>query len=194
MCGRFAVNRTLVERWVSTNLVKDFHCIENQDLCPSQTVNSIIHANNSMSQLDLLWGIKPSWSKKLLINAQVETVAEKPTFKQAFNSKRCVIPFSSWYEWQTCKGKKSKYQFSANATDLHEPLFMAGIYYQAKVANQFPLLVTLTTMPTVQCAKYHSRMPLLLSKDKLEQYLRAPIEILPSINTNIEQKYLISKV
>ena len=57
------------------------------------------------------WGLIPSWAKEAavgnkLANARGETVAEKPSFKHAFNSRRCIIPVSGFYEWKTEKGVK----------------------------------------------------------------------------------------
>ncbi|XQW84458.1 SOS response-associated peptidase family protein [Thalassotalea piscium] len=51
-------------------------------------------------------GNKPSWSKNLLINAQSETVTQKPAFSNAIKANRCIIPCFGWYEWRTKNGKK----------------------------------------------------------------------------------------
>ncbi|OUS25910.1 hypothetical protein A9Q98_11495 [Thalassotalea sp. 42_200_T64] len=116
----------------------------------------------------MVTGIEPAWANKLIINAQAETVREKATFKQAFAKQRCIIPCSSWFEWQQqSETNKQKFQFSAIDD---EPLFMAGIYYQAKQQSQ-SLVVTLTTTPTAQCEAYHRRMPLLLQAKNIEYWL-----------------------
>ena len=189
MCGRFSVNKQQIETWVTSNLLSPFTCIENKDLCPSQTVSTIIQTEDNLCQQDALWGIKPAWANKLLINGQAESITEKPTFKQAFKHRRCVIPFSSWFEWKTDEqGKKQKYQF---VDDQQTPLLMAGIYYQAKDSDT-PLLVTLTTKPTEQCGQYHSRMPLLVPKNSINEWFSKDIDLVTPLLTTIEQPFQIT--
>lgn len=191
MCGRFSVNKQQIETWVTSNLLSPFACVDNQDLCPSQTVSTIISTEGKLAQQDTLWGIKPSWANKLLINAQAESIAEKPTFKQAFKKQRCLIPFSTWYEWKTdAQGKKHKFQFTADAAT---PLLMAGIYYQAKGGDK-PLLVTLTTKPTEQCAQYHSRMPLLIADNSINEWFSADIQLVAPLLTTNSNNFLINKL
>jgi putative SOS response-associated peptidase YedK len=171
MCGRINVYGEPLSKAVSSALNIDFQTITNNDLCPTQTASTVTF-NNGMHQLDTTWGIKPSWSKKLLINAQSETVAVKQTFKRAFANNRCVVPCSGWYEWSSVAGEsKQKYLF--DNTD-GSPLYMAGIYYPQAEAP--PELVTLTTKPTKQCAQYHHRMPMLIPEDAVEDWLRLPVE------------------
>jgi putative SOS response-associated peptidase YedK len=152
MCGRINVYGEPLSNAVSSALNIDFNAPTNHDLYPTQTVSTVAF-KNGMHQLDTTWGIKPQWSKKLLINAQSETAAVKQTFKRAFAENRCVVPCSGWYEWSTAAGEgKQKYLFD----NLEgSPLYMAGIYYPQAEAS--PELVTLTTKPTELCAKYHHR-------------------------------------
>jgi len=124
-----------------------------------------------MQQLNTTWGIKPTWSKKLLINAQSESVATKPTFKHAFANNRCVVPCSGWYEWSSMAGTaKHKYLFG---NENGAPLYMAGIYYPRLEAP--PELVTLTAEATEICAQYHRRMPFLISENAVEDWLSSPV-------------------
>ena len=171
MCGRINVYGEPLSKAVSSVLQIDFQASTNNDLRPTQTVSTVAF-NNGLQQLDTTWGIKPSWSKKLLINAQSETVAVKPTFKRAFAKHRCVVPCSGWYEWSSVAGKgKQKYLFD---TVDGSPLYMTGIYYPILEAP--PELVTLTTKPTEQFAQYHHRMPLMIPEKRVEDWLRLPVE------------------
>ncbi len=110
MCGRFSVDKGLTPI-VSELFNTPFNVDSNSNLSPSQSVATIIKSNSNFSQVNALWGIKPNWSKKLIINAQSETVSSKPTFKQAFQHQRCLVPCNGWYEWRTEEGKKVKYLF-----------------------------------------------------------------------------------
>ncbi|NLQ22346.1 SOS response-associated peptidase [Shewanella sp. S-1] len=69
----------------------------NLDLRPTERVSVITTDERRLYQQDCSWGIKPNWSKSLLINAQAETVREKKTFANAFAHHRCVVPCSGWY-------------------------------------------------------------------------------------------------
>lgn len=159
MCGRFSINKTITPI-VSELFNTSFSAETNNNLSPSQSVSTIVKGSSSYSQVNALWGIKPNWSKKLIINAQSETVASKPTFKQAFQHQRCLVPCNGWFEWRTEEGKKIKYFFE-HANKM--PLYMAGILFQSEQTE----LVTLTTKPNKKCSEYHKRMPVLIfAKDK----------------------------
>jgi putative SOS response-associated peptidase YedK len=172
MCGRFSVDKALTP--IVSELFNTHYSVEtNANLSPSQSVATIVNSGSSYSQVNALWGIKPNWSKKLIINAQAETVATKPTFKQAFQSQRCLVPCNGWFEWRTEEGKKVKYLFE-HANKM--PLYMAGILFQ----HEHTELVTLTTMPNDKCGQYHKRMPaLILAKDKDYWFNGLPQELEP---------------
>jgi len=154
----------------------NFKASTNNNLCPTQTISTIAF-KDGLQQIETTWGIKPQWSKKLLINAQSETVAVKPTFKRAFLDNRCVVPCSGWYEWSSVANEgKQKYLFEK---EDGSPLYMAGICYP--ILESHPELVTLTTKPTELCSLYHHRMPLLIHESAIEDWLRLPIDKLGAL-------------
>ena len=108
-------------------------------------------------------------SKKLIINAQAETVATKPTFKQSFQRQRCLVPCNGWFEWRKEEGKKVKYYF--DHVDK-QPLYMAGILFKHEVTE----LITLTTAPNETCGHYHKRMPALILPENTEYWSNSPAE------------------
>ncbi len=165
MCGRFSVNRA-ISPIVSELFNTPYNVETNNNLSPSQSVSTLVKGSANYFQVNALWGIKPVWSKKLIINAQSETVATKPTFKQAFQNQRCLIPCNGWFEWRTEEGKKVKYLFEH--TD-QVPLFMAGILFQ----HEFTELVTLTTKPNFKCGQYHKRMPVLIANEDKDYWFQS---------------------
>ena len=176
MCGRLNITDDPLTKMVSEALGIKFQTDTNHDLCPTQRVSTVA-CNGALHQLETTWGIKPQWSKKLLVNAQAETVATKPTFKKAFTEHRCVVPCSGWYEWSSFSGDgKKKYLFES---DEDRPVYMAGIYYP--ILGQMPELVTLTTKPNEVCARYHHRMPLLIPEKAVEDYLRLPADMIAAL-------------
>lgn len=182
MCGRFSVDKGLTP--IVSELFNTHYRVEtNTNLSPSQSVATIVNSGSSYQQTNALWGIKPQWSKKLIINAQAETVATKPTFKQAFQSQRCLVPCNGWFEWRTEDGKKVKYLFE-HANKM--PLYMAGILFQ----HEYTELVTLTTQPNDKCGRYHKRMPaLILARDK-EQWFNASSQALEVLMQPIEDRVI----
>lgn len=195
MCGRFNVVDDPLTKLVSQWLSLDFKVESNSNVCPSQTIATVI--NNGVENLQVVatWGIQPNWAKRLIINAQSETVSVKPTFRNAFRLSRCVVPFTGWYEWKALRdGSKQKFQFSAE-----QPLLMAGILFENEqhdsdlkrgTADLFakavkPLsrhqLVTLTTEADNQCSDIHSRMPLLIDKSFANNWLSASADSLGNL-------------
>jgi len=188
MCGRLSIYGEPLSKAVSSALQINFQAPTNNDLCPTQTVSTLAF-KNGIHQLDTTWGIKPQWSKKLLINAQSETVSMKPTFKHAFADHRCVVPCSGWFEWSNMDGEgKQKFLFEK---EDGSPLYMAGIFYP--VFEAAPQLVTLTTKPTEFCSKYHHRMPLLIPESAVEDWLRLPVDELFGLMIDAREPLRVSR-
>ncbi len=176
MCGRLNIVDDPLAQLVSDFLGIDFKTTTNTNLCPSETLATIIRPTNGFEQINANWGIQPNWSKQLLINAQAETAHEKPSFKDAIVHSRCLVPVSGWYEWKTEGKKKIKYGFSHKR---NEPFYMGGILYDI----QAPKLVTLTRSPTPQCADIHNRMPVLIDQDKISYWFNASPNQLSTLYT-----------
>ncbi|MES2661967.1 MAG: SOS response-associated peptidase [Pseudomonadota bacterium] len=172
MCGRISVQEKSIQCDVSKVFDASFLINTNIDLRPTQMLGVIIKKNKRFQQQNVFWGIKPKWADRILINAQAETVAQKPTFKKAFEAHRCVVPCSGWYEWQDQgSGKKQRYYFSHLKG---ETLYMAGIYYLKK--NELPELITLTTTPNKKFAAIHNRMPALILTECLVDWFSGNAE------------------
>ena len=106
------------------------------DIAPNNVAPVMIASGNRVVGEFQKWGI-PNFQGKLVINARAETVTEKPMFRRSIAAQRCVVPASSYYEWDA--GKR-KYCF----TLPDQPLFLAGIY---DVVNGMNCFVILTTAP-----------------------------------------------
>ena len=171
MCGRIDIQPNNISEAVKAGFGVDWNTKENRDLRPTQLVDALLSTPTGFVQTGLQWGIRPYWSKQLLINAQAETVAIKQTFRDSFESRRCVIPCSGWYEWKIFKESGQKQKFRFHAPD-ESPLFMACIWFvESATPSQ---LVTLTTHPTPQCEQIHHRMPLLLQSAQVPHWLTDP--------------------
>lgn len=167
MCGRLNVIDDPLCKIVSEKIGIHFKTTTNTDLRPTQTVATVGLKSDELRQLKLSWGIKPDWANNLIINAKAETVSVKPMFANAFAHNRVIVPCSGWYEWREEQGKKVKYLFSLENSQV---MYMAGI----ALANTTKL-VTLTTRPTKQCEEYHHRMPLLIDASSVLTWFSAKI-------------------
>lgn len=184
MCGRLNVIDNPLCRIVCDQLGINFKTSTNTDLRPTQAVSAVGMQNHELGQLDLSWGIKPEWAKRVIINAQAETVTAKPTFAKDFEFNRVVVPCTGWYEWREEQGKKVKYLFSK---ENNEPAFMAGIALEGRSK-----LVTLTTKPNEQCAEYHHRMPLLIPTEGIVTWLSGQqLEVLELMKSVYQQSLLV---
>jgi len=122
------------------------------------------------------WGLVPHWSADgknsgKLINARAEGIEEKPSFRDAIHSRRCLIPADSFYEWRKEPGgKKAPYRILLAGGGL---MFMAGIWDEWRqgdmVKHTFSII---TTSPNQEMETLHNRMPLIFSDAaKQEQWL-----------------------
>ncbi|WP_394204365.1 SOS response-associated peptidase [Shewanella waksmanii] len=170
MCGRLNIIADPLVHIVSDALGVNFNTQTSLDLRPSESIAAIAAKADQLVQVNCHWGIQPSWSKKLIINAKVETAATKKTFSHAYQYERLVIPCSGWFEWSTLNNSsgKNKYLFTHKQ---HKPLFMAGL--QLYDEKQQAKVVTLTTSPSELCGQYHHRMPLLIPSFHCRDWLAA---------------------
>ena len=128
MCGRYTITREemkLVTRFAEKFVRLCF--VPRYNIAPTQKSPVVIVENGRIEQREMKWGFQPSWAKNPIINAQSETLNEKPTFKTAFQSRRCLVPADSFYEWKTIGQVKQPIRIMpANG----EPFFMAGLWYR----------------------------------------------------------------
>ena len=180
MCGRYASSKGADE------LIEYFEASREElmpDLEPSWNVAPTAQIYAILDPAKVLttarWGLVPSWAKSLdfaakTINARVETVAEKPSFRAAFKSRRALIPADGYYEWYSASGPVSRKQpFYICARD-RSPLAMAGLYeWWSADDGTFSILTAtvLTREATHQIAEIHDRMPLMLPREAWDGWL-----------------------
>jgi putative SOS response-associated peptidase YedK len=90
------------------------------NICPTTTIDVVLEHDGKRLFEQMRWGLIPGWWSKSpkemrlsTFNARAETVASKPMFRSAFKRKRCIIPASGYYEWQTTPKGKQPYYFTA---------------------------------------------------------------------------------
>lgn len=163
MCGRYFVDdgmeRELKNVFQSVDISKFQTKIG--DVRPTDLA-FILTGTKEICLTQMRWGFRKKDQKDLLINARVETVEEKPMFNESIRYNRCVIPASGFYEWNRI-GEKASFR-----SPHRKILFMAGIWQKVEDENQFTIL---TTVPNASVAPVHERMPLVLDKNEVPQWL-----------------------
>ena len=196
MCGRYALSLNADE------LIEEFELTANAttgilpadwNITPTRDIY-IIKNNRELHTAS--WGIIAPWSKdresaiksqSQAINARTETVDEKPTFRSAFRSRRCLIPASGYYEWATELGYPNKQPFFIHANskfkDRDRTLLFAGIYDRWVDQNgEIFESAAIITRPAVSfLEKIHNRMPTFLPPERYADWLNPQINEINAI-------------
>ena len=190
MCGRYSLTvpgADLAERFdaaVPDDWTPRYNCAPGQDL-------PVLAGDAPETFRRMTWGYTPQWAEESfdLINARTETVDEKRTFADSFESRRCLVPADGFYEWSDHAGEKRPYRV---AFDDERVFGMAGIHAtwepptpgrQAGLgewgaggdddasAERVEAFAVLTTEPNDRVADLHHRMAVVLPPDRERDWL-----------------------
>jgi len=186
MCGRYVRKTGALEIADAFSAVDSGqHLALNFNISPTSDVFAL-RANGGEVRLDVMsWGLVPSWAKDVsraasLINARSESVAEKPSFRNLISRHRCVMPMNAYYEWKPMKvaGKAMKQPFaffpgkdSAYDHDSHFAVASLWSTWRDGEGSELTTCVALTTEANDRVSQVHNRMPVLLTKDGVAQWL-----------------------
>ena len=181
MCGRYALQASVKELAEALE-VASMRVAEERarfNIAPQQAVIAARHGDDGRELVSLRWGLVPAWAKDSdigarLINARSESVAEKPSFRDAFKRKRCLIPSSGFYEWMRTEGRKQPYYFRLKAD---EPFFFAGLWERWEQSGKtLETCTILTTAANDVLAPVHDRMPVILDPDAYDLWLDPAVQ------------------
>jgi putative SOS response-associated peptidase YedK len=199
MCGRYASSRR------PEDLIEEFEIVENRaaaaleadfNVAPTKPVYVVVERPPTQDRSQpperqlrvMTWGLIPSWSKgpqpgNKMINARMETVAEKPAYRKAFASRRCILPADGYFEWYAAKelaasGKPRKQPFFIRPRD-QGTLAMAGLYEiwrDPELAEDDPArfrwtCTVITTQAEDSLGHIHDRMPLMVDRARWGTWL-----------------------
>lgn len=178
MCGRFALivsGEAIAEQFM---LAETPFLAPRFNIAPTQPVAAVRLAPHSTQRemTHFHWGLIPSWAKDTkmsarLINARAETITDKPSFRSAFKRRRCLIPASGFYEWQSQgSGKKQPVFIQAQDGGL---LGLAGLWetWHAADGSELDSCTILTTTPNELMAPIHNRMPVIIEPADYDLWL-----------------------
>ncbi len=187
MCGRFILLTDLsaiVERFdVGRTALASLPA---GDLLPGQSIPAVIREGENCL-VSLRWGLIPAWARdpavgRKMINARAETLAEKPSFREALQKRRCLIPADGFYEWTGGKEHRTAVRFRLRSG---EPFGFAGLYdtWRSEAGEPLDTCTIITTESNPLVASVHDRMPVILPGGKrdlwLDPSLRDPARLLP---------------
>ncbi|MGI6649474.1 MAG: SOS response-associated peptidase [Bacillota bacterium] len=176
MCGRFTLTAGPVA------VAERFGCLTGQiefspryNVAPTQSVPVVLKADGSNRLKMMQWGLVPYWAKdksigSRLINARLETVAEKPAFRSSLSRRRCLVPADGYYEWPKVGRSKLPMRIVLPSRELFA---LAGLWdvWQSPEGEQLFTFTILTTEPASSVRAIHNRMPVILPPENEQLWL-----------------------
>jgi putative SOS response-associated peptidase YedK len=181
MCGRY----TLIT--APDVLVQQFGLEElpllspRYNIAPTQQVTAVRRPTEGARRelVFLRWGLIPSWAEDAtignrLLNARADTVADKPSFRSAFRSRRCLVLADGFFEWQTAEGRKQPFYFRSRGG---EAFAIAGLWERwSRGGKAVESCTLITTEANALVLPTHDRMPAILSRDDYEGWLDPAVQ------------------
>ncbi|MCG6568316.1 SOS response-associated peptidase [Tessaracoccus sp. ZS01] len=188
MCGRYAATAhpsELVEEFEISFIDEEMAEVATPrfNIAPTDVVPAVVDRAEddgvTRKLVPLKWGLVPSWSKSpdggaRLINARVETVAEKPSFRKAAAARRCLLPALGYYEWRSedVAGEKKPVKQPYFLSPPSGLMVMAGLYEFWKGPDGWLSTTTIiTTEATDELGWVHDRMPMVVPRDSWDDWL-----------------------
>ena len=179
MCGRFAVDKKPEEIAEEVQAVweDDPEGFQSWNTCPT-SFTPVLSEDKLFSWS---WGLIPKWAKDNsrragLINARVETLSEKPAFKDLIGTQQCVIPIDGYYEWQRKGETKIPYYFHREDKSM---LLLAGLWdkWYSVSGNEVFSFTILTREASENIADIHDRMPIILNLENAKKWSSNNLEV-----------------
>lgn len=177
MCGRFAIslpNDAMAQLFKATP-ANDLPILPNYNVCPTTQIHVIYREDDQRRLAPMRWGFVPHWYKgpndgPLLINARSETLADKPAFREACRTRRCLIPADGFYEWHRPEGGEKQPWYIHPAGE--GPMVFAGIWQDWEQEGvRFSSCAMVTSEATGRMAEIHHRIPVMLQPDHWAKWL-----------------------
>ena len=189
MCGRYSLTTPLEALRHLFDFAESPNLRPRYNIAPTQSV-PVVRAGEGQGQHrralgTMRWGLVPSFAKDIsiasrMINARGETVAEKPAFREAFRSRRCLVPADGYYEWRTEDGQRQPYRVTRKDG---APMALAGVWERwtaggdsggANPVSAGDLVETfaiVTAAASESVRSLHHRMPVVVEPDDFEAWL-----------------------
>ena len=174
MCGRIAffkskekiINELLIDKWDGSDYLPNYNTV------PSNNLYVLASKKDLRVIKTMSWGITPKWSKKKLINARIETLQQKPSFRNLLNTNRCLIICDGYYEWKKERVGSQPYFIYRKSKRL---ILMAGLWTTPNLnSGKDVYSCAIITKPTQHnISEIHNRMPLILHLSDVDTWLNS---------------------
>ncbi len=176
MCGRYLLTAPVDALAALFGFENRPNLAPNWNVAPTQPAAVVRPTETGRALALLRWGLVPAWAKDPakgppLINARGETVREKPSFRDAFRTGRCLVPADGFYEWKGAGKAKQAYLARPTATVAFAGLAASWRGPDGRTIESFAIV---TTEATGRIAEIHHRSPVVVAPDDFEGWLRAP--------------------
>jgi putative SOS response-associated peptidase YedK len=185
MCGRFANNETIEAmalRFRATSTVREGEWAPTYNAAPTHFLPVVIQDAKGRRIGLMRWGWPQSWNPRgLHVNAIGETAPDKPAFAEAFAKRRCIVPVTAFYEWQSLGRQKLPYAFQLPGQDLFG---IAGLWQMIEVdGKRVGAFILLTTIANELVQPVHHRMAAILPANAEDLWLdpATPIDLLRTL-------------
>lgn len=182
MCGRYSILDDideLCERFVCPD--PGFTIKPRYNAAPTQNLPVVVNSRSGHELRMMRWGLIPHWAKDAkmgnrLINARIETLAEKPAFRAALRYRRCLVPADGYYEWFPGENAKVPHRVVGRSGEVFA---FAGLWEQwsGTEGEDIQSFTIVTTEPIPNLAWLHNRMPLILPRHLEVFWLDGPDEL-----------------
>ena len=187
MCGRYSLTVSGERLAAEFGIEELASWLPKYNIAPTQQVPALVDDDGNLAGIHLHWGLVPAWAKNRkigsrLINARAETVAQKPSFRNALRKSRCLILADGYYEWvKQSTGKQPIYICPKDG----RVFAFAGLHEQWRDENSanYSSCTILTCTSNSDIEPLHHRMPVILSPEKYSIWLagKAPIGTLEEL-------------
>lgn len=204
MCGRFTLTDEAVQLQEFFEFEYNEEITPRYNISPGQNILTIVSNGIKRIGQDMKWGLVPNWAKDekigyKMINARAETIEEKPSFKHAFQRRRCLILADGFYEWRRTEDGKQPYRFVMKD---RKPFAFAGIWETwTKGESSLISCTIITTEANDVTRDVHERMPVILPAQTFEtwldphfQQIRPLKELLDPYPAEEMEKYEVSRL
>ena len=190
MCGRFAFYSPSEATAALFGASSTTEVVARYNIAPTQFIAAVRNDEQDTAELAMLrWGLVPFWAKdpsigNRMINARAETVAEKPSFRNAYKKRRCLILADGFYEWRKEGDGKTPYFISLADGS---PFAFASLWedWSSKESDEtLQTTAIITTAASDFMAQLHQRMPVVMQPEQAERWLGGDMDLLSEVIDN----------
>jgi len=183
MCGRYIMTSPKEAMRPAFDIIAEADILPRYNIAPRQPVLIVRNGEGGERELAAVeWGLIPEWKKEIgstaLLNARIETVVEKPSFRSSIKRKRCLVPFNGWYEWKSAGGRKIPHLAQLQDGALGAFAGIWSVWHGPGGDHWLETMAIITAPAEGSLRNLHHRRPLVVKAAQYGEWL-APQDPLP---------------